>query len=340
MADPVRSCEFVVATPANSVGAIACLQVRAPDAPAMDGFLRRASIRVPFGRPVLRDLMGIDEGLVIRWDDRTLDLFPHGGVLIVGRLAEALEALGVGQTGAYVYPEAEDAVEQRMLETLARAQSPLAFDRLLGEPGRWRSHEAGASLADAEVLGRLVDPPLVAAVGAPNIGKSTLLNALAGRSVAIVADEPGTTRDHVGALLDLGGLVVRYLDTPGRLARATGIDAAAAAIADSAVTSADLLLLCGDPETPPIAIEGLPGAGSDTKAVLRVCLRSDLRGDRGGARWEADVRISVSDGTGMADVVHAIRERLVPAEALADPRPWRFWDAGEATAPASESAGR
>ncbi len=55
-----------------------------------------------------------------------------------------------------------------------------------------------ASEARDRVLRRLIDPPLVVAIGPPNIGKSSLLNALAGRSVALVADEAGTTRDHVG----------------------------------------------------------------------------------------------------------------------------------------------
>ncbi len=58
----------------------------------------------------------------------------------------------------------------------------------------------------------------VAIVGAPNVGKSTLLNALAGREAAIVSDVPGTTRDIVEVRLDLGGYVVVLADTAGQRA--------------------------------------------------------------------------------------------------------------------------
>lgn len=56
----------------------------------------------------------------------------------------------------------------------------------------------------------------VAIVGPPNVGKSTLLNALAGREAAIVSDIPGTTRDIVEVRLDLGGYVVVLADTAGQ----------------------------------------------------------------------------------------------------------------------------
>ncbi|QKK10189.1 MAG: GTP-binding protein [Planctomycetota bacterium] len=117
-----------------------------------------------------------------------------------------------------------------MLETLSRAVSPRAVDLLLDQPARWAAQGLPAPPLDtpstspelSRVLDRLVVPPLVVAIGPSNVGKSTLLNRLAGRPVAVTADEPGTTRDHVGSLVDLDGLIVRYVDTPGLQARRDG----------------------------------------------------------------------------------------------------------------------
>lgn len=55
----------------------------------------------------------------------------------------------------------------------------------------------------------------VAIVGPPNIGKSTLLNALAGREASIISEIAGTTRDIIEVRMDIGGLAVTLLDTAG-----------------------------------------------------------------------------------------------------------------------------
>ncbi len=65
------------------------------------------------------------------------------------------------------------------------------------------------------VAERLRDGFEIAIIGSPNSGKSTLLNALAGREAAITSDMPGTTRDVIEVRMDLGGLPVTFLDTAG-----------------------------------------------------------------------------------------------------------------------------
>ncbi len=308
---------WTILTPHAAPGAIGIVQIRDRDGGRLTRCLGRLGLDVPPGRPVLVDLLGVDRGPVIRWDDTTADLFPHGGPAILRRLTAALTEAGVEPSpgSTPVYPEAGGDVEARMLEALARAASPLAVDLLLDQPRRWaEASGTPAACADAGVLDRLIEPPLVVAVGPANIGKSTLLNALAGRSVAVVADAPGTTRDHVGAMLDLDGLVVRYLDTPGVSDNPSAVELEAHRLAERAGRGADLTLLCGDPGSPCPA--GGPGRG-----VLRVCLRRDL----GEPAWAADAAVSVHRGPeGVAALAAMIRERLVPASVLEDPRPWAF----------------
>ncbi len=320
---------------AGAGGAIACIDVWG----AVDDALRLAGVApVPVGAARLRDLGGVDQGIVARWSAGAASIMPHGGPAVVAGVRRWLLAAGLTERAVpravptaaddaellARYPEAADAIEARMLVTLARATSPLAIDLLLDQPGRWR--EAGQDFKPSAEdrarwtrLNRLIEPPLVVALGRPNIGKSSLLNALAGRNVALVADVPGTTRDAVGAKIDFGGLVVRYLDTAGvghtRDADVIAREAEASALA--AARSADLVLLCGDRGaswvTPPAGV-----------ASLRVALRADLGpvDERGGS---PEVRVSVVRDEGLDALVEAVREWLVPSVDVENALPWRFW---------------
>ena len=79
-----------------------------------------------------------------------------------------------------------------------------------------QAHLQVQSLLDSYEAGRIVrDGLVVSLLGKPNVGKSSLLNALAKQDLAIVTDEPGTTRDLVSAKLRLGGVSVQLVDTAG-----------------------------------------------------------------------------------------------------------------------------
>jgi len=79
------------------MGAIAVLGVFADRAGELDGFIARAGLGpLEVGEARLRDLLGVDGGIAVRWTDRRLDLMPHGGPMIVRRLSDAV--LGVGSS--------------------------------------------------------------------------------------------------------------------------------------------------------------------------------------------------------------------------------------------------
>src|SRR6266446_2848650 len=82
----------------------------------------------------------------------------------------------------------------------------------------------------------------VALVGAHNVGKSSLLNALAGQDVAIVTAHPGTTRDRIERSIDIGGLVLNVIDTAGLRATADEVEQLGIDRTLAAVGEADILL--------------------------------------------------------------------------------------------------
>lgn len=319
-----------IETPRSTMGAIAMIRVVHPD-PVSLGLIDPALYSVRLGH-----LFGIDEGVVVRWDTDSITLMPHGGIAILRAISRALTEQGVPHRdhvdAGVMFPEAESDIEAWMLLALSRAASPLAVDLLLDQPHRWAAlginrleDSAGlGDVADGERLSRLIEPPVVVAVGRANVGKSTLINALAGEHVAIVADVAGTTRDHVGVLVDLGGLVVRWIDTPGvdeRIAGGEEIE-----IATRVVSRADLIMHCIDSQDDDGVLDARLKSVTDPGAArVRVGTRADL----GSHLCDTDVAVSIRAGdlSQIETLVDLIKASLVPSTVLADPRPWRFWEA-------------
>jgi GTP-binding protein len=95
-------------------------------------------------------------------------------------------------------------------------------------------------------------PASVALVGRQNVGKSTLVNRLAGGREAIAHEQPGVTRDRVAVETEWRGRAVRLVDTGGYVAKARGIEAAVSRQAEVAAASADVVLLVVDARTGPV----------------------------------------------------------------------------------------
>lgn len=317
---------YEVRTPPG-VGAIAAIDLVGD----VDGALREIGVAsVRSGSVALRDLAGVDRGVVARWDRSRCTIMPHGGAAVVSALCDEFERAGVRQAALApldAFPEASDEFEALALQAIARAESPRAIDLLLDQARRWRAWRGEPGLdalrRTGACLNHLLRAPLVVAIGATNIGKSSLLNALARREVSIVHDAPGVTRDHVGASLVLDGLAVRWIDAPGIIESSGSDDRNAIERALLAARGADALLLCADhrsawPEPASLGLQGIP--------AIRVGLRADL-----GLIEGADVSTAAATGLGLDDLARAIRVLLTPDRALLDPSPWLFDDRLAAT---------
>ncbi|MBO4906642.1 MAG: tRNA uridine-5-carboxymethylaminomethyl(34) synthesis GTPase MnmE [Bacteroidaceae bacterium] len=90
----------------------------------------------------------------------------------------------------------------------------------------------------------------VAIVGAPNVGKSTLLNALVGEERAIVSDIQGTTRDTIEDTIQLGGITFRFIDTAGIRHTTDQIESLGIERSLAAVSKAQVILLVTEPGVP------------------------------------------------------------------------------------------
>ena len=137
-------------------------------------------------------------------------------------------------------------------------------------------------------------------VGPPNAGKSSLINALAKRDVAIVAETPGTTRDIVAVKLDLDGVAVIVADTAGLRRAADGVESEGIrrALARAEASDLVLLLLDGSSVQP---LEGVP-SGLTERGALTVWNKSDLQWPIG----RQGLRLSLKTGEGFDAVLDAI----------------------------------
>ena len=162
------------------------------------------------------------------------------------------------------------------------------LERLLSE---LRQELDGAVAAE-----RVRDGFEVAIVGAPNAGKSTLLNAFAGREAAITSEIAGTTRDVIEVRMDIGGLAVTFLDTAGLrtsddVVEKIGIDRAMAR-----AQQADLRLFLVSRPDEQLMLE--PEAGD-----LIVLAKDDLQ-------ERAGLSVSGKTGAGVAELLQEIATRL------------------------------
>lgn len=212
-----------------------------------------------------------------------------------GALANLYEDWRTRLIRASAYAEAEiDFSEEEIPDGLA-AQSRAAVAGIAGE--------IEAHLADGHRGERVREGLYLTVLGVPNAGKSSLLNALAKRDVAIVTETPGTTRDVIEVHLDLGGYAVIVADTAGLRQTDEAIEAEGVRRALARAQSADLVLLLLD-GTAADPYDGLPD-GVAQWAHLTVWNKADLPWPE---RREG-LAISAKSGEGLAALIDTIAQR-------------------------------
>ncbi|HXD48163.1 MAG TPA: tRNA uridine-5-carboxymethylaminomethyl(34) synthesis GTPase MnmE [Gemmatimonadaceae bacterium] len=235
---------------------------------------------------------------------------------------------------------------------------PVPAARILGA--------ADELIRDLEMLegtaraGELVrDGALVVLAGAPNVGKSSLFNALVGQNRAIVTDIPGTTRDAIEAVIDTPTLPIRLVDTAGLRETQDPVERLGVEVSTSYLNRASVVLVCGDDAAS--LGQGMAATEGRTMAPrIEVRTKADLAvgGQAKNSAWGGDhaaIRVSAETGEGLDELVSAIvsaasgglnafeadaplltreRHRYAVGRALAEVRAFRErWGAGDLPAP-------
>lgn len=267
--------------------------------------------------------------------EAVMDLITAQTDLALRAAAEQLE----GRLGARIR-----GLRERLVELLAHVEAFIDFPDEDIDPDTGDALRAKLDAARAETTallatagqGRVLREGVRTVIyGAPNVGKSSLLNLLLGYERAIVSARPGTTRDVIEEVINLRGYPLRLVDTAGIRESDDEIERAGMARTRQQVERADLVLHLADASAPrggsgagdspakvsagdsPAAPGGSPGetvAGGSPAPLLLVLNKSDLGEHPGWAGVEA-VRISCLQNAGLTALEDAIIARITGGHA-------------------------
>lgn len=262
-------------------------------------------------------------------DKPSIELHCHGGNEVVGFIAAELERVGAQAASAEQLSVGRLA-DVRAAAELARAPTLRTANVLLDQA--WgafrRTIDSAVAAADAgyvthartllgnlarhAAVGRhLTRPWRVAVTGAPNVGKSSLVNAIAGFQRTVVTPTPGTTRDAVAVSTAIDGWPVELIDTAGQRTTADELEGQGIARALAELVVADLCLWVVAHDAPPALPEPSPAN------CLVVVNKSDIPAVWDAATVPNHLSVSARTGDGMAGLCERISLALVPAPPVA-----------------------
>ncbi|MCW5712920.1 MAG: tRNA uridine-5-carboxymethylaminomethyl(34) synthesis GTPase MnmE [Bauldia sp.] len=254
-----------------------------------------------------------------------LDLTEAEGIAdLVAAETDAQRRFALGQMSGSIRTQYES-WRDRVVRARGLIEAELDFSEEEGIAGAWSAMakadiqvvaaEMRAAMADLGRADRIRDGAEVVILGAVNAGKSSLINALARRDVAIVSPEAGTTRDLVEAVLDLAGYRVTLVDTAGLREGAGGVEREGIRRARARGDGADLVLWLADRGAE--RGDGVVAAGVP---VWAVATKADLLDDHGRRKLQAaDHVISTATGEGIDGLLDALARFLDATLRSAEP---------------------
>jgi tRNA modification GTPase len=242
-----------------------------------------------------------------------VEIHCHGGRRVVRWVAELFAPLAL--TGRGAGGEGVSSHEYALTHATTTRTAAVALDQFHGAFHRAveailadlpNSHAALRRLADLAPVGRhLVDPWRVVIAGPPNVGKSSLVNALAGYQRSVVAPVAGTTRDVVTVRVAFDGWPVELSDTAGLRESAEELEAAGIELARRQLAAADVVVWVIDlSEAEPVWPEFTPDLVVGNKVDLLPLTRT--------ASPFEHIPVSATTGQGVPELIAAIVRRIVP----------------------------
>ena len=224
---------------------------------------------------------------------------------LAGRLGQRVEALRGDLLGLVAHVEAWIDFPEEGIDPDTGAALLARCDGILAH--------LDALLATADQGRILRDGVRTVIYGEPNVGKSSLLNALVGHERAIVSEIPGTTRDTIEEFLNVRGLPLRLVDTAGLRESDDAVERQGIARTRATLARADLALQVVDASQPPpvVATED-PEPPPLAPASLLVLNKMDLGVDERwrDERYDAAVYVSCRTGGGVDELADAIFQRV------------------------------
>ena len=231
-----------------------------------------------------------------------------GTAAFVRRAADELYGIQAAAAACIDYPE-EISEEEAASDLLPRTRA---------------LRERLEAACDERAAGLLQHGLRVALCGRPNVGKSSLLNALLGEDRAIVTDIPGTTRDTVSGSMALGGAVIHLTDTAGLRETADPVEAIGVRRAERALEEADFVLAVLDASAPLTEEDRAMLAQAEKKPHAIVLNKGDLprKLEEISGNGAAVLTVSAKAPDSLAPLKELLREQAAVSDrtALSQPR--------------------